>query len=83
MGSLVQSPRALGSAIRDARYASSLTQVAAAERAGVSQATLSKLERGVAHVSFETLLRVLSQLDLELHVEPKRREGLKSPWERG
>ena len=39
---------AIGQAILDARRATQLSQAVVAERAGVSQSTISRLERGVA-----------------------------------
>ncbi len=78
--SLVQSPLALGRALRDARRRRRLTQSQAAELAGIEQPTLSKVERGLASVSFHTLLRILAALRLELLVSAKSSESQGSPW---
>jgi len=45
--------------VRRARKAAGLTQVALAERAGVSQPVIARLERGGGNPTFETLERVL------------------------
>ncbi len=38
---------------------------------GLKQTTISKLERDPASSSIESLMRLLSSLDLELHIEDK------------
>lgn len=45
--------------IREARRQAKLTQAQLAERAGTSQSTIAKLERGGGNPTFETLERVL------------------------
>jgi HTH-type transcriptional regulator / antitoxin HipB len=72
MATLVQSPLALGRALRDRRRRTELTQQQLAERAGVTQTTLSNVERGVSSVSLNTLLRVLAALQLELLLQERR-----------
>lgn len=48
----------LGQHLADWRRMRSLSQETAAERAGVSRSTLSRMERGDSSVSVDTLLRV-------------------------
>ena len=80
MQRLIQSSTVLGRALRDARRGANLTQVALAEKTGFPQGTISKIERGALPVSFDTLLRLLSALKLELILRP--RGGCVSPdWE--
>lgn len=45
--------------VREARRASGLTQAQLAERAGVTQSFVARLERGGGNPTFETLERVL------------------------
>lgn len=56
---------ALGQRLVVARTARRITQAQMAERAGVSRATLAKLETGDASVSLATLIQVLGILGLE------------------
>jgi transcriptional regulator with XRE-family HTH domain len=55
--------------IREARKRAGLTQVQLAERAGVAQSVIARLERGDGNPTFETLERVLHAAGhrLELH----------------
>jgi HTH-type transcriptional regulator/antitoxin HipB len=81
MRTLVQSPLALGRALRDARRRRRLTQQQLAELAGVTQATVSNVERGVSRVSLTTLLRILAALKLELTVQSRESESLATAWQ--
>ena len=81
MRTLVQSPLALGRALRDARRRRRLTQQQLAELAGVTQATVSNVERGVSRVSLTTLLRILAALKLELIVQSRESESLATAWQ--
>ena len=81
MQTLVQSPLALGRALRDARRRRRLTQQQLADLAGVTQATVSNVERGVSRVSLTTLLRILAALKLELIVQSRESESLATAWQ--
>ena len=81
MRTLVQSPLALGRALRDARRRKRLTQQQLADLAGVTQATVSNVERGVSRVSLTTLLRILAALQLELIVQSRESESLATAWQ--
>ena len=81
MRTIVQSPLALGRALRDARRRRRLTQQQLAELAGVTQATVSNVERGVSRVSLTTLLRILAALKLELTVQSRESESLATAWQ--
>ena len=54
----------MGHAARQARRARQLTQERVAEQLGVSSEFYSRLERGLAHPSLETLLRMTDVLDV-------------------
>jgi HTH-type transcriptional regulator/antitoxin HipB len=81
MRTLVQSPLALGRALRDARRRKRLTQQQLADLAGVTQPTVSNVERGVSRVSLTTLLRILAALKLELIVQSRESESLTTAWQ--
>lgn len=63
----------LGAALRRFRKAASRTQGDLAGDTGKRQATISTLEAGTG--TLETLFSVLSVLELELVVRPRRRTG--------
>lgn len=56
----------LGKDISRARRRRRLTRASVAERAGISEATLKRLEKGDGRVALESFTRVLNVLD-ELH----------------
>ena len=55
-------------AVIDARKESGLTQQQLAERTGISQADISKLENGNANPSLKTLQRLASAMDKTLKI---------------
>ncbi|EGQ7836511.1 TPA: transcriptional regulator [Vibrio parahaemolyticus] len=59
---LITSPMQLGIYLRDVRRT---------QNSGRNQTTVSKLERDPASSSIESLMRLLSSLDLELHIQYK------------
>lgn len=77
---LVQSPRALGRAIREARNRRGLTQSQLAEKIGSSQPTVSQIERGHA-ITVATLLRLLAALRLELIIQDRSPAEVTGPWD--
>ena len=81
MQTLVQSPSALGRAVRDARRLAGLTQQQLARLAGVAQPTVSNMERGASRVSLDTLLRILAALKLELILQSRESRGLAARWQ--
>lgn len=56
-------------AILDARKAAGLTQKDLAERTGIAQADISKLENGNANPSLRTLKRLAEGMGMQLKVE--------------
>ena len=70
----------LGRALQDARRRLGLSQAVVAERSGVRQATVSEIEQGRTRVAFETVLRVMSALELELLCQPRSAQP-ESHWE--
>ncbi len=65
---LVVSDKALARIIRDRRMEKGWSQADLAARAGLAQPSLSNIERAQVSLSFDTLLRLLGALDLDLHV---------------
>jgi transcriptional regulator with XRE-family HTH domain len=55
---------ALGTAIRKLRHDRGLTQEALAHRSGITVGHLSKIERGVANPSWETVVAIADGLGL-------------------
>ena len=81
MVQIVHSTSALGHVLKDARRRHRLTQAALAERAGVTQATVSKIERDIAPPGLDTILKLAAVLGLELVVRPKPEALPPAPWE--
>lgn len=65
------SPESLGFALREARKKKGLNQTELGIPVGVDQTTVSKVEQGKPGTRLDTLLRLLSVLDLELVLQPK------------
>ncbi|EHH1095166.1 helix-turn-helix domain-containing protein [Vibrio parahaemolyticus] len=68
---LITSPRQLGIYLRDVRRTQKRNQTLVGDIVGLKQTTVSKLERDPASSSIESLMRLLSSLNLELHIEEK------------
>ncbi|HHX8590002.1 helix-turn-helix domain-containing protein [Vibrio parahaemolyticus] len=68
---LITSSKQLGIYLRDVRRNQRRNQTKVGEIVGLKQATVSKLERDPASSSIESLMRLLSSLDLELHIQDK------------
>lgn len=66
-----RTPKQLGALLRRERKARGLSQAALAERIGLRQATISKLESGEPGTRIGTLLDVIAALGLHLTVEPR------------
>jgi HTH-type transcriptional regulator/antitoxin HipB len=81
MPTLVQSPSALGRALRDARRRNRLSQSQLAEIAGVAQPTISNIERGRGGTSLGTLLLILAALKLELVLQERKSRGSVAAWQ--
>ena len=73
-----------GNLLWEARRRAGLTQRVVAERAGVSQPTVARIEQGDVEPSFERLLALVRAcgLDLEIHVVPLDEDAWTQP-ERG
>lgn len=81
---LIHSPRNLAHYYRDQRKERGVTQVAVSEEIAVRQDTISKFENKPDNVRLDTLFKLLSALDLELHIISKNPSDLadskKAEW---
>ncbi|MEA5029456.1 MAG: helix-turn-helix domain-containing protein [Sphaerochaeta associata] len=76
----IQTPVQLGSYLRTRRKALGLTQKEAALRIGLLPKTISALENDPLHCSIESLLRLLSALDLEFLLQGKEDAPQGNMW---
>lgn len=72
---MIRDQRQLGAAIRRLRRDAGMSQQALADRAGIRQPTLSELESGKMAGRLDTILRVLAALDLDMTLQPRRRNS--------
>ncbi|MEG3133634.1 helix-turn-helix domain-containing protein [Rouxiella sp. T17] len=80
----ITSPKQLAIHLKDLRKTQKISQAAIASRVGIKQDTLSKFELNPDTTKIETFFKILSALNLELHVEPKgenkRSQGWTEEW---
>lgn len=76
MSDLARDPKQIGNLIRRARKRRGLSQGALGAKAGLRQETVSLLETGNETAKLETILKVLSALDLELRIAPRSKGDL-------
>ncbi len=81
MSTLVNAATVLGRAIRDARRQQNLSQTELGLRAGLTQVTVSRIERAPDRTTLDTLLKLLSALGLEMTVQPRVEKDPPLPWE--
>ena len=68
---LIHSPTELAEFTRDHRKSLRLSQAEVSDRVGLRQETVSGFENKPGSTKLATLFKLLSSLDLELHVVPK------------
>jgi HTH-type transcriptional regulator / antitoxin HipB len=71
MSDLARNPKQIGNLIRRARKQRGLSQTQLGEKTGLRQATISLIETGNPAATLETILTVLSVLDLEFRIAPR------------
>lgn len=71
MTDLARNPKQIGSLVRRARKKCGMSQSQLGEKAGLRQATMSQVETGNPAATLETILAILSALDLELRIVPR------------
>ncbi|WP_031556427.1 helix-turn-helix domain-containing protein [Parvularcula oceani] len=65
----------LGSALARLREQANLTQAELGQKAGLRQATISKIESGSESSRLETLCRILAALEHEMQIGPRRQSA--------
>jgi HTH-type transcriptional regulator/antitoxin HipB len=75
MSDLARDPKQIGNLIRRARKKRALSQMALGDKAGLRQETISLIENGNPSAKIETLLAVLSALDLEFQIASRSKAG--------
>jgi HTH-type transcriptional regulator/antitoxin HipB len=73
---LARDPKQIGNLIRRARKRRGLSQGALGAKAGLRQETISLIENGNEAAKLETILKVLSALDLEFRIAPRSKGDL-------
>lgn len=68
MSELARSPEQIGNTIRRARKKRGMSQAELGEKTGLRQGTISLIEKGHPAAKLETILAVLSALDLEFQI---------------
>lgn len=67
----ITSPEMLAQSLKNVRRDRHLTQQTTAELVGIKQATVSSIENHPERSRIETLFKLLSALDLELHLSER------------
>ena len=67
------SPKTLGQILKSARSQKGLTQDQAGNLVGITQAMVSRIERGESNARIDTLFRLLAALEMELTVTPREK----------
>jgi len=77
----ITSPKLLAQALKNARTGKHLTQQKTAEQVGIKQSTVSGFENHPDNTRIETLFKLLSALELELHVTERDSEKPTTGWD--
>lgn len=77
----ITSPKLLAQAIKNARTDKQLTQQKTADQIGIKQSTVSGFENQPDKARIETLFKLLSALELELHVTERDSEKITTGWD--
>ncbi|WP_342321797.1 helix-turn-helix domain-containing protein [Kosakonia sp. BYX6] len=76
----ITSPEQLAIFLKDVRKQEKLAQKQLAEKVGLRQETLSKFENSPAKTQIETLFKILSAMNMELHVEKRGEKTATQGW---
>lgn len=79
----IRSGLELGRQVRDRRLHLGLTQAQLAARAGLTQPSVSRLERGLGLGSLDQLVALLNALGLDLGLFERSSDLPRAPWEQG
>lgn len=67
----IRSNRELGETIRHVRKNQGLRQIDLAQKASVRQPPISDIENGVTTARYDTMLKILAALDMDLIIAPR------------
>ncbi len=67
----VTSPKVLGQVLKSARIRKGLNQQHAGSLVGITQAMVSRIERGESNARTDTLFRLLAALEIEMLLRPR------------
>lgn len=67
------SPKVLGQILKSARSQKGLNQSQAGNLVGITQAMVSRIERGESNARVDTLFRLLAALDMEMAISPREK----------
>ena len=71
----ITSPEILARVLRKHRKEQGLTQTQAGEEFNIRQASISKIESASAGISLDTLFRLMSALNLEMHLQDRNNDS--------
>ncbi|MCZ4285687.1 MAG: type II toxin-antitoxin system antitoxin HipB [Marinobacter sp.] len=77
----ITSPKLLAQALKNTRNSKKLTQQKTAEQIGIKQSTVSGFENQPDKARIETLFKLLSALELELHVTERDSKEPATDWD--
>jgi HTH-type transcriptional regulator/antitoxin HipB len=77
----ITSPKLLAQSLKNARAGKQLTQQKTAQQIGIKQSTVSSFENQPDKARIETLFKLLSALELELHVTERDTEKPTTGWD--
>lgn len=80
MENVIRISSQLGQVLRARRVKLVYNQTEAGAKVGVAQKTVSSLERHPEKSTVETLMRMLSALELEMVIRPRGSPANKFPW---
>lgn len=72
---IARTPKQLGEALRRHRTLAGLNQSQVAAKAGLRQATISKIENGSEATKIETIYDVMAALGLEMTISPRSKSS--------
>ncbi len=67
------SPKVLGQILKSARNQKGLTQDQAGNLVGITQAMVSRIERGESNARIDTLFRLMAALEMEMTLGPREK----------
>lgn len=77
---LIHNPQTLARLVLDQRKNSKLSQYQTTSKVGLKQTTLSRFENKPERSQLATLFRILSALELEMHIIPKSKAKQATLW---